>query len=221
MTSNNNNKNRPKSVLKVGTCLLGCCTGWRGLPTFRRNQPISWPWTKNRAISIHNCSSLGHDFKSPAIVITIVQGLTALLVVNKQTNKQFSFPYLSSWRKDSLGCKTTSFTITQTKNGWNTINGRCTYDGGSSVRGHLHVLHPATRQQHHLQVEQVCRQVACGLGDVKAHSGGGQTCCDCTSKFTNDSKIKLYPCCLAIISRRDFMIFVEDTETDGKQLTDK
>lgn len=90
MTSNNNNKNRPKSVLKVGTCLLGCCTGWRGPPTFRRNQPISWPWTKNRAISIHNCSSLGHDFKSPAIVITIVQGLTALLVVNKQTNSSAS-----------------------------------------------------------------------------------------------------------------------------------
>ena len=36
---------------------------------------------------------------------------------------------------------------------------------------HFDFLHPAARQQHHLQVEQVGRQVAGGLGDVEAHSG--------------------------------------------------
>lgn len=35
---------------------------------------------------------------------------------------------------------------------------------------HFDLRHPATRQQHHLQVEQIGRQVACGLGNVKAHS---------------------------------------------------
>lgn len=34
---------------------------------------------------------------------------------------------------------------------------------------HLYLLHIATWQQHHLQVEQVCRQVARGIGNVKAH----------------------------------------------------
>lgn len=44
------------------------------------------------------------------------------------------------------------------------------YRGGTSVRSHLHLLRPAARQQHHLQVEQIACQVARGLGDVKAHS---------------------------------------------------
>lgn len=50
-----------------------------------------------------------------------------------------------------------------------------TYKRGCSVRGHLHDLHPTTWQQHHLQVEQVRCQVACGLGDVKAHSREDRT----------------------------------------------
>lgn len=94
--------------------------------------------------------------------------------------------------------------------------------------GHLYDLHPTTWQQHHLQVEQVCCQVACGLGDVKAHSREDRTyrkkqqLCAAASAPTmshTTAKIKLYPCCLAIISRRDFMVFIEDTETNRDQIT--
>lgn len=45
-----------------------------------------------------------------------------------------------------------------------------TYNRGSSMWGHFNFLYTATGQQHHLQVEQICRQVARGLSDVKAHS---------------------------------------------------
>ncbi len=35
--------------------------------------------------------------------------------------------------------------------------------------GNFHVVYRATGQQHHLKVEQICCQVACGLSDVKPH----------------------------------------------------
>ncbi len=41
--------------------------------------------------------------------------------------------------------------------------------------GHFYLLHPAARQQHHFQVEQIGCQVACGLSNVKAHSGEDRT----------------------------------------------
>lgn len=49
-------------------------------------------------------------------------------------------------------------------------SGNCTYKRGSSMWGHLNILHPTKWQQHHLQVEQVSCQVACALSNVKAQS---------------------------------------------------
>lgn len=49
------------------------------------------------------------------------------------------------------------------------------------MRGQLHILHPAARQQRHLQAEQVGRQAAGRLGDVEVHPGEDKTressCC--------------------------------------------
>ena len=43
------------------------------------------------------------------------------------------------------------------------------HHGGLSVGGHLDVLNPPLEGQRHLQVEEVCCQVACGLREVEAH----------------------------------------------------
>lgn len=49
------------------------------------------------------------------------------------------------------------------------------------MRGQLHILHPAARQQRHLQAEQVGRQAAGRLADVEVHPGEDRTressCC--------------------------------------------
>lgn len=43
------------------------------------------------------------------------------------------------------------------------------------MRGQRHVLHPAARQQRHLQAEQVGRQAAGRRGDVEVHPGEDKT----------------------------------------------
>lgn len=43
------------------------------------------------------------------------------------------------------------------------------------MRGQRHILHPAARQQRHLQAEQVRRQAAGRRGDVEVHPGEDKT----------------------------------------------
>lgn len=104
------------------------------------------------------------------------------------------------------------------KRGLNVNSARSSYKRGSSVLGNLHVLHPSTWQQHHLQVEQVSCQVACGLSGVKSHprgdimcGGGKMSCCSIDNNIIIQ-KIKLYPCFLAIISSRDFTVLIDDAK---------
>lgn len=55
------------------------------------------------------------------------------------------------------------------------MNAAFTYNRTSGVRGQRHTLHPAARQQRHLQAEQVGRQAAGRHGDVEVHPGEDKT----------------------------------------------
>lgn len=80
-----------------------------------------------------------------------------------------SSSYLSSCRSCSLRCNRVSdYHLSCKLHG---TNDAFTYNRGSAAPGHVHILHPATRQQRHLQVEQVSRQEAARLGGVEAHPG--------------------------------------------------
>lgn len=113
-----------------------------------------------------------------------------------------SSSYRSSRRSASLCCNRVSDYYPS--GGRQGTNGAFTYSRGSGGRGQLHLLHPATRQQRHLQAEQVGRQAAGRLGDAEAHPGedntGPSSCCGWHS-WREGGRDHTYPCCLAILSR--------------------
>lgn len=81
------------------------------------------------------------------------------------------------------------------------------------MQGHLHILHLATRQQHHLQVEQVGLQEAARPGGVEGHPGRDK---HWNPAAGNEGNNQTYPCCVAILSSRHLMMLKEETETKRK-----
>lgn len=79
------------------------------------------------------------------------------------------------------------------------------------MKGHLHILHPATWQQRHLQVEQVSLQVAARPGGVEAHPGRDK---HGNPAARSEGNNKIYPWFLAILSSRHLITFVEEAETN-------
>lgn len=95
---------------------------------------------------------------------------------------------------------------------------KSTYDRTFSVKRHLHLLHATTRRQQNLQVKQVGGKVTRVFCDVKPHPWEEtfKRMSECDQNV--DSKVfsvtaSLYPCCWAIISKRDLVALLQGAET--------
>lgn len=173
-----------KAAGMLDTFLQGCYSGWTGLPTSQRTLRSFLPFGDVKQIKIKkrpgNCWSWCCQSSS----------------------------YLRSCRSHSLRCNRVSdYYRSCTFHG---TNAAFTYNRGSAMPGHLHILHPSTWQQRHLKVEQVGLQIAARPGGAEAHPGRDRHGNPAARREGNN---RTYPCFLAILSSRDIIILAEETET--------